>query len=212
MVHALRNFMNSQRGLVILGIALVGITIALPLIHAQTSNTRPVAAGTATDVACAAPCISAGEIAAGAVSGGVGGVISDGTITGADIAALGIDASGDFAAGVVDSAALADAISLPTSLTLGGGTVLTKVTVNQLADGTSGWIPDGALLTFTITATAADIEADSVIMISLDGNTAGGACYVADVSANTNFVVKCSTAPANLSTLNYAIINIVDAP
>lgn len=163
MVHALRNFISSQRGLVILSVALVGITIALPLIYAQTSNTRLVTAGVATDVACAAPCISTAEIVAGAVTGGAAGVISDGTITGADIAALGIDASGDFAAGVVNDAAIATGITVSKLGDTAGITDILFGTASLAAVA----IAAGAGQAVTVTITGADITND-VVWCSLE--------------------------------------------
>lgn len=93
------------------------------------------------------------------------------------------------------------------SAAIGGGTTLTKVTVGNLADGASGWVPDAAETSFTITADAASVGANSLISVSLGANASSTACGVSNRTAATNFVVSCSAAPANGATLQYMIVN-----
>ena len=99
-----------------------------------------------------------------------------------------------------------------TSVAIGGGTALTKITVGNLADdaggNAAGWNPDGATLIFTVTDGAASVGANSVISISTGADaTVTGACFVRTRTATTNFVITCSVAPANGATLQYMIVN-----
>ncbi len=99
-----------------------------------------------------------------------------------------------------------------TSVAVGGGTTITKMTVGSLADdaggNAAGWNPNGALLIFTITADAASVGANSLISISTGADaTATGSCFVRTRAAATNFVITCTVAPAEAATLQYVIIN-----
>lgn len=98
-------------------------------------------------------------------------------------------------------------VATATSVAVGGGTTLTKVTVGNLADGASGWVPDAAATSFTITADAASVGANSVISVSLGVNATATACGVSTRTATTSFVVACSAAPADGATLQYMIVN-----
>ncbi len=93
------------------------------------------------------------------------------------------------------------------STAIGGGTTLTKVTVGNLADGASGWVPDGAATSFTVTADAASVGANSLISVSVGANATAAACGVSTRTAATSFLVACSAAPANAATLQYMIVN-----
>ena len=87
-------------------------------------------------------------------------------------------------------------------------TQVTGLTVGNLADDNSGWIPDGATVSFTITASASSVGANSVILVSLGANADTAAvCSVTTRTASTNFVVGCATSPDNAATLQYIIIN-----
>ena len=94
-----------------------------------------------------------------------------------------------------------------TSVAIGGGTAITKIVVANLADGTAGWVPDGTTTSFTITDNAASIAATSYIGVSTGANAAASICSVSTRTAATNFVVKCSVAPADGATLQYMIVN-----
>ncbi|MBI4457355.1 hypothetical protein HY633_00115, partial [Candidatus Uhrbacteria bacterium] len=98
-------------------------------------------------------------------------------------------------------------VATATSVAIGGGTAVTKVTVGNLADDSSGWVPDGTATDFTITADAASVGANSVISVSLGANATAAACGVYTRTATTSFQVKCSAAPANAATLQYMIVN-----
>ena len=89
-----------------------------------------------------------------------------------------------------------------------GGSNITGVFKGNLADDTSGWVPDGAATSFTITADAASVASSSVISVSLGANAdAGAVCGVTTRTASTNFVVGCASSPDNGATLQYVIIN-----
>ncbi|MDP3989092.1 MAG: hypothetical protein Q8P93_02565 [bacterium] len=100
-----------------------------------------------------------------------------------------------------------------TNLVVGGdGTSLSGIHKAQITDGSEGWNPDGLTNSFTIvpaTAThVAAIAVTSFIGVSLDGaTTASSTCAVADVTAATNFVVKCAVDIDEGANLNYVIIN-----
>ena len=98
-------------------------------------------------------------------------------------------------------------VATATSVAVGSGTVITKITVATEADGgANGWTPDGSTSDFTVTADAASVTANSSISVSL---VAGGAftCSVYDRTASTNFKVKCSDNVTDGASLVYQIIN-----
>ncbi len=95
-----------------------------------------------------------------------------------------------------------------TSTTAGVMSWGVKITKGSLADGTSGWVPDGAATAFTVTADAASVTATAFIGVSVAANgTAGATCAVRTVTAATSFVVNCAVAPANGATLQYGIFD-----
>jgi len=210
--------MNKFIPLTLASVIVIAMIFAVtPIEYAQTTHaaTTIVGANSVTSASIAANTIVSADISNTADITGT--QILDGTLATADLnAAAGIVTgqiadgtllAGDFSAGAVDSAALADIIAIPTSLTVGGGTAIVKITLISQADGANGWIPDAILLTFTVTAGAADIAVDSVIAISIDGDTAGATCSVTDVIAATSFDVDCDAAVANLAVLNIMILN-----
>lgn len=93
------------------------------------------------------------------------------------------------------------------AFTLGSGTSTTKIVHGNLADGTSGWAPDGVTATFTVTADAASVAATSYIGVSIGANTAATFCGVQTRTAATSFQVTCILAPDNGATLQYLIFN-----
>lgn len=99
-------------------------------------------------------------------------------------------------------------LSATTSATIGSGTAITKMVAGNLADGSSGWVPDGASVSgFTITADAASVTATSLITVSLGANATATTCFVSTRTAATSFRVECSSFPADGATLQYGIIN-----
>ncbi len=95
-----------------------------------------------------------------------------------------------------------------TSVKVGSsGTALNSVTYGTLADGATGWLPDGAATDFTITGPAAAVAATSFISVSVGANATPAVCSVYTQTAATSFQVKCSAAPANAATLQYMIVN-----
>ena len=101
-----------------------------------------------------------------------------------------------------------EAVTIDTSLGVGGGTAITEILVGSLADDASGWTPDGAAdVDFTITVSAASIEADSHITVSVGNNATPVACGVYDKNAGADFRVRCEAVPANAATLEYMIVN-----
>jgi hypothetical protein len=92
------------------------------------------------------------------------------------------------------------------SLTIGVGTI-DNLSIGSLTDGTSGWVPDGIVTSFTITASIGDIGANTLISVSLGANANLTTCSVSTRTAGTNFVVNCSAAPANGATLQYMMVN-----
>lgn len=201
MVHALRNFMTSQRGLVILGVALIGITIALPLIYAQTSNTRSVTAGTATDVTCAAACISTTEIEAGAVTGGAAGVISDGTIVNADISAIADIVGTKLLADTINGDRLADTIVLDVLTTI-------DTTTNAGANLEIGTAATAAGIKAILTGSSAAAQNFQVgLAVTVTGAAAGDVAYCSGNAADVDDNVSVTVGQV---TTNTVTVNILD--
>jgi hypothetical protein len=145
--------------------------------------------GVLTGAALAADTLVAGDIATSAVA--------TAEILNATIIAE------DFATGAVDTTAILNGTVAKADM------ATAFITVGNLADDESGWAPDGALLTWTITpAVATAIGANSAIFVSLGaGDVAGGACTVTDRVAATSFTVRCGGAIPNAATLQYVIMN-----
>jgi hypothetical protein len=164
-----------------------------------TSGTVDVNAGTTLTI----------DTTAGTITLTSGGAGNDIELLPADVVVIGSVANGlsITTAGVISDANAA--VEIGDTFKLGtDGSTLTDITVNQLADGTSGWTPDAATATFTITATAAAITTDAIITISLDGgDVAAGSCFVSDVNAGTNFVIRCGANIPDGATLNYMIVD-----
>jgi len=93
-------------------------------------------------------------------------------------------------------------VATATTLAIGGGTAIEKIVKGSLADDTSGWAPDGAATSFTITADAASVAATSYIAV----NTTTF-CQTSAKVAATSFTVTCSAAPADATTMQYIIVN-----
>lgn len=140
----------------------------------------------------------------------LGGTGADDINIGSATSVLSITSTG---LNVVDAGTISDADSevfIDDTFKLGNaGTSITDITVGQVADGASGWNPDGALGLFTVTASAAAITTDSVIIISLDnGSAALSPCTVTDVTAGASFVIRCSVATIpDGAVLNYMIVD-----
>jgi hypothetical protein len=90
---------------------------------------------------------------------------------------------------------------------VGGGTELAKIVKGNIADGNSGWNPNGGTSEFTITADAASVLVNSFIGVSVGVNGTAATCSVSTRTASTNFVVKCSANIDNGATLQYMIVN-----
>lgn len=155
----------------------------IPNINTGTITTDEILDGTILTGDISADTILAGDIATGAVGTLE---IADNVITGADIAALGIDAAGDFAANVVNSAALADAIALPTSLTVGvGGTAITTIVFVDITLAAAAFTND--------IGGAPTISGNEVIVITGEANQGDFACWVTFLDFTGNdFNVACS--------------------
>lgn len=97
-------------------------------------------------------------------------------------------------------------VASATSLTIGSGTI-NNLSVGGLADGISGWVPDGIATSFTITASPSNIGANTLISVSVGANANLTTCSVSTRTAGTSFVVNCSAAPANGATLQYMMVN-----
>ena len=148
------------------------------------------------------------KITGAAAAGGVAvAAISSGTDENLTIDAKG---AGTITLGGTSTGAigLSRAVNATVSLAVGSGTAITKIVKGNLADDASGWTPDGAGdVAFTITADAASVGANSYIGVSIGANANAAACSVHTRTASTNFVVKCSAAPADAATLQYIIVN-----
>lgn len=139
--------------------------------------------------------------------------ITDGTIVNADVSGTaGITygklafsnniVAGDIATGAVETTEILDNTIAKADVSTG------FIKVGNLADDVSGWTPDGTATSFTITADASNVGANSAILVSLGANAdAGAVCGVTTRTASTNFVVGCASSPDNGATLQYAIIN-----
>lgn len=88
-------------------------------------------------------------------------------------------------------------------LTIGGGTSLTLIKARQLADGTAGWVPDGAADTFTIIDLA--VTADSVIIVQAD-TTSACTATLNSIAAAASFTITCTNA-ADGGKLHYILID-----
>ena len=118
------------------------------------------------------------------------------------------DSTGEFKSGTGAVSLNGDTtVTSGKTLSIGGGTALSKVTVGSLSDGVSGWDPGAATVDFTITADAASVAADSVVTVSVGSNTTAVACGVYDTQTATDFKVHCTAAPDNGATLQYMIVN-----
>jgi len=163
----------------------------------------------------AAGSISIGTVATGAINIGAGSAvhaITIGSTDGASSIALKAGSGKVIITGVLNATSPvfvtpALGVATATSIALGGGTALTKITVASLADGGSGWNPDGSTSDFTITADAASVAATSFIGVSIAPNATAVSCSVYDQTAATSFKVKCSGNVANAAALNYMIVN-----
>jgi len=122
------------------------------------------------------------------------------TITSADIAGGGINDAGDFAAGVVDSTALADTIAIPTSLTVGGGAA-TATTFIKLVQFTTDDAGADAIETIADT----DVTAATVIVFALDNDLAVQG-VVDNVQPGVGFDIQFSANVTNGVTGQYILI------
>jgi hypothetical protein len=109
--------------------------------------------------------------------------------------------------GNASSVAIRGAVTTPGTFAIGGGTAISKVVKGTLADGVSGWIPDGATNIFGISASAADVLETSVILVSITDNGLAGFCAVYDQTAGVGFSITCTGNIDDGATLNYVIIN-----
>ena len=221
------------------GLAVFGTspTLTTPNIGAATATTingNTFTAGTGTLTLGAGKTLTASNTLtftgtdASSVNFGTGGtVVYTGTdlsvfaaTTSAQLAGVLSDETGTGAAVFATSPTLvtpALGVATATSVAIGGGTAITKMTVGNLASGASGWIPNGVagsgLVTFTITADNTSVGANSLISVSLGANATPTTCAVSGRTAGANFIVKCSSdadataAPDAAATLQYMIVN-----
>jgi hypothetical protein len=81
-----------------------------------------------------------------------------------------------------------------------------------LADGESGWNPDGTAINFPITDTLFDV-AEAVVVVNLDGDsTAPIATFAVSNLTFESFVVTCTSAPPNGAELRYAVFVPAEPP
>jgi hypothetical protein len=74
-----------------------------------------------------------------------------------------------------------------------------------LADGESGWNPDGTAINFPISDTLFDV-AEAVVVVNLDGDSTApiATCAVSNLTFES-FVVTCTSAPPSGAELRYAV-------
>jgi hypothetical protein len=81
-----------------------------------------------------------------------------------------------------------------------------------LADGESGWNPDGTAINFPISDTLFDV-AEAVVVVNLDGDSTApiATCAVSNLTFES-FVVTCTSAPPNGAELRYAVFVPAEPP
>lgn len=129
-------------------------------IHPVTVGAGAIADGAVTNVKLAADAVTTDKIL-------------DGTITGADIGAGGIDASGDFAGGVVNDAAIADGITVSK---LGDAAGITDILFGT-ATLAAVLIAAGAVQVVAVAVATADVTND-VVLCDIDETATNDALVI----------------------------------
>jgi hypothetical protein len=183
--------------------------ITAPKVADGAVGTAALAAGAVTNAKVAAGAVGTANILDGAVTTSK---IAAAAVTTASVADAAIGTAEIADTSVTSAKIAAGAVTLAQLSTSSAGGVLS---IQHFAAGTSGWLPDGGLRDFTVTA---PVDGNSTVLLTLD-NSSATVCAVHNLTpavfskppaitgtpATVN--IQCSFAPSAGSTLNMVIID-----